>query len=144
MNAIKLYRVARILYNKKLKILANMVTKINNLIHNSYIPHTASIGENTIFAYGGIGVVLHNNAVIGNNCVIGQGITIGGRGKHGGPPVIGNNVYISPGVRLLGNFNVGDNSIIGANSVVISEVPKNAIVVGSPARIIRYNEEESV
>lgn len=139
MNAIKLYRVARKLHENKLEFLARNITKLNNLLHNSHIPHTAIIGENTVFAYNGIGLVLHNNTIIGDNCVIGQGITIGGRGKHGGPPVIGNNVHIGPGARILGKFRVGDNSIVGANAVVISEVPENAIVAGVPAKIIKYN-----
>ncbi|SHK16551.1 serine O-acetyltransferase [Clostridium cavendishii DSM 21758] len=140
MDAMKLYRISNFLYKHKLRILAKLINKFNNLIHNSYIPCTASIGKGTVFAYGGIGVVIHANSIIGENCVIGQNITIGGRGKHGGPPKIGNNVYISPGVRILGGFNVGNNSIIGANAVVISEVEEDAIVAGVPATIIKYKE----
>lgn len=137
MDAYKLYLLSRKLYLKKHIKLAKVVMKVNNLLHNSYIPYTAQIGQGSKFAYGGIGVIIHANSVIGDNCMIGQNCTIGGRGKHGGPPKIGNNVFIGPGVRLLGDFNIGDNSIIGANAVVISEIPSNSVVVGIPGKVIK-------
>ncbi|WP_368236485.1 serine acetyltransferase, partial [Clostridium perfringens] len=102
-----------------------------------YIPYTAEIGVGTEFAYGGIGVVIHDKSIIGENCIIGQGITIGGRGIHGGPPIIGNNVFIGAGSRLIGDFKIGDFAQIGVNSVVIKEVPEYSVVAGIPARIIK-------
>lgn len=35
---------------------------------------------------------------------------------------------------------IGNNVTIGAGSVVVKDVPDNAVVVGNPARIIKYNE----
>ncbi len=52
---------------------------------------------------------------------------------------IGNDVWIGHGVILLpGVTSVGDGAVIGAGSVVHQDVPPYAIVVGNPARIIRY------
>lgn len=141
MDAYKLYIKARKQYLRGHIFRAKLITKINFIIHNSYIPYTAEIGENSRFGYGGIGVVIHSNSIIGSNCTIGQNCTIGGRTGHGGPPVIGNNVYIGPGARLLGKFIIGDNVVIGANAVVISDVPSNCVVAGVPARIIKTNVE---
>ena len=136
MNAMNLYELSNWLYRKKIGWMAKLVQKFNYFYHNSYIPFTAEIGKGTVFAYGGIGVVIHANAIIGNKCMIGQGITIGGRTGHGGPPVIGNNVYIAAGSRVLGGITIGDNVIIGANAVVIKDVPDNCVVAGVPAKII--------
>lgn len=36
---------------------------------------------------------------------------------------------------------VGDDVIIGANSVVVKDIPSNAIVGGVPAKIIKYKNE---
>jgi UDP-2-acetamido-3-amino-2,3-dideoxy-glucuronate N-acetyltransferase len=47
---------------------------------------------------------------------------------------IGANATILPGLVL------GVNSMVGAGSVVTTNVPDNAIVVGNPAKIIRYSE----
>lgn len=34
---------------------------------------------------------------------------------------------------------IGANCVIGANSVVLTSVPDNCVVVGSPARVIKKN-----
>lgn len=47
---------------------------------------------------------------------------------------------IGTGATILGGIEVGENSIIGAGSVVTKDVPSKAIVVGNPARIIKYIE----
>jgi acetyltransferase-like isoleucine patch superfamily enzyme len=47
---------------------------------------------------------------------------------------IGTNATILP-------VEVGENALVGAGTVVTEDVPKNAIVVGSPAEIIGYTDE---
>ena len=44
---------------------------------------------------------------------------------------------IGGGAVILPGITIGENSIVGAGSVVTSDVKKNAVVVGSPARQIR-------
>ncbi len=43
----------------------------------TYINPTAEAGTGTKFGYGGPGVLIHKNAVIGRNCIISQHSTIG-------------------------------------------------------------------
>lgn len=54
------------------------------------------------------------------------------------PIVIGNDVWISANVTILKGVVIEDGAVIGAGSVVVKNVPKNAIVVGNPAKIVRY------
>lgn len=69
-----------------------------------------------------------------------QHVTIGGRQGHGGLlPVIGDNVLIGVGALILGGCKIGNNATIGAGAIVLKDVPDNAVVVGNPARIIKYN-----
>ncbi len=51
---------------------------------------------------------------------------------------IGNGCWIGHGVSIIKAVSIGNNVIIGAGSVVINDIPDNAIVVGNPAKIIKY------
>jgi len=53
-----------------------------------------------------------------------------------GAPVIGNNVYIGTGATLVGKIKVGNGAKIAANTLVITNVPEGATVMGVPGRII--------
>jgi len=137
MNLIKVHRVSHKLYKMKIPVLPRLFRFIIFLLYNSDIPSSVSIGKGTLFGHSGIGVVVHQDAVIGNNCVIGQGITIGGRSRNPQVPVIGNKVYIAAGARVLGPIKIGNNVIIAPNAVVIKDVADNCIVGGIPAKILK-------
>ncbi len=136
MTAIKFYRIANKLYLKHIPILPKFFYRMIYLLNNCHVHFATKIGSGTIIAYGGIGVVIHKDAVIGMNCVIESNVTIGGRNNDNNVPVIGNCVFIGTGARILGNVRVGDNCIIGANSVVLHNIPDNCSVAGVPARIL--------
>ena len=141
MNAIKLYRVERWLYLHKMAIGAKMIRALIYLLHNSFIPYTADIGEGTEFGYKGIGVVVHSRAVIGKNCLISQNVTIGGREGHKNVPVIGDNVKLCAGSMVLGGVVLGNNVVVGANAVVLHDMPDNSVCVGVPAKILKIRED---
>lgn len=50
------------------------------------------------------------------------------------------NVWIGANVTILPGITINEGAIIGAGSVVTKDVPKNAIVAGNPAKIIKYIE----
>jgi len=37
---------------------------------------------------------------------------------------------------------IGENAIVGAGSVVTKDVPPNAVVVGNPAKFLRFVDQE--
>jgi acetyltransferase-like isoleucine patch superfamily enzyme len=49
---------------------------------------------------------------------------------------------IGSGATILCNVTIGENAIVGAGSVVTKDVPPNAIVVGNPAKFLRFVDEE--
>jgi chloramphenicol O-acetyltransferase type B len=51
---------------------------------------------------------------------------------------IGSDVWIGTHAVLLGGITVGHGAIVGAFAVVAKDVPPYAVVVGNPARVIRY------
>jgi serine O-acetyltransferase len=72
---------------------------------------------------------------IGENCSVSQQVTIGYNTK--GRPTIGNNVSIGAGAKVIGKVTIDDNVKVGANAVVVKNVPKNCVVVGVPAYIVK-------
>lgn len=143
LNAYKLYRLAHVLYQKKIPILPNILKLLIFLIYNSSVPYQAKIGKGSHFGYGGIGVVVHKNSVIGKNCQIGSNVTIGGKSGHPQVPIIGDDVYLATGCKILGPIKIGNNVTVGANAVVVKNVPDNATVAGIPAKIIHMNDEKT-
>lgn len=57
-----------------------------------------------------------------------------------GPVIIEDNVWIGEGVCILPGVTIGENCIIGANSVVNKSFPKNSVIAGIPARLIKTLE----
>lgn len=104
------------------------------------ISFNANIGENLILPHP-IGIVIGDSVKIGNNVVIYQNVTIGAKNRSDkivDYPVIGNSVTIFPNSIVIGKINIGNNSMVGAGSIVIEDVPPNSIVVGNPAKIIKF------
>lgn len=132
-----LYRLQVFFLRIRLKPLAALILYASRIFFSGWIPGSATIGKGTKFGYGGLGVVIHNRAVIGDNCVIDQHVTIGGTSGHYEVPTIGSNVYMGAGSKILGPITIGSNVVIGANSVVIKSIPDDCLVVGAPARVVR-------
>lgn len=78
LNAMFFYRQARWLYLHHVPIIPKLLELLIFFIYNSKVPYQAEIGKGTKFGYGGIGVVIHQNAIIGSNCIVAQQVTIGG------------------------------------------------------------------
>ncbi|MFU8773828.1 MAG: DapH/DapD/GlmU-related protein [Anaerolineales bacterium] len=128
---------------------------------------TVLIGRNTIFSCSSANIIVGEDFSIGPNCnirasigpiSIGSHVTIGSNTViiSGNPSYkrldipmkmqvgstkgieIGNDVWIGVSVSIVDGVKVGNGCVIGAGSVVIKEVPNNAIVAGVPAKIIGY------
>jgi hypothetical protein len=83
---------------------------------------------------------------LGRNCMIRQLTTFGVKSKnrHEERPWVGNNVDFGVNVTCIGNVHIGDNAIIAAGSVVVKDVPAQAIVAGNPAKVIKYRTENTI
>jgi acetyltransferase-like isoleucine patch superfamily enzyme len=51
---------------------------------------------------------------------------------------IENDVWLGSGAIVVSGVRIATGAVVGAGSVVTKDVPANAIVVGNPARIVKY------
>lgn len=92
----------------------------------------------------GNNVLIQGKAVTGHNLVLGDNVVISSLAFIGGDVTIGRNTYIAPGSCIRNGLHIGENAIVGMGAVVTKDVPDNAVVVGNPAKILRYNENGRV
>lgn len=73
-----------------------------------------------------------------------EGQDIVGHPTTKGGVTIGNDVWIGRGVTIMSGVTIGDGAIVGACAVVAKNVEPYSVVVGNPARHIRYRFDQDV
>jgi serine O-acetyltransferase len=105
-----------------------------SVVSGADIPPNCNLGGGLCIPHPN-GIVIHPAAKIGVNCLIFQQVTIGTRSTSAAPSIEGH-VDIGAGAKILGSVTIGAHAKIGANAVVLTDVPRGAVAVGSPARIV--------
>lgn len=57
---------------------------------------------------------------------------------YSAPVIINDDVWIGCNAIILKGVTIGKGAVVGAGSVVTKDVPPHAVVVGNPARIVRW------
>ncbi len=135
------HRLAHGLWRRGLRFAARLVSHTMRFLSGVEIHPGARIGRR-VFIDHGAGVVIGETAEIGDDCVLYQGVTLGGVSLEQGKrhPTIRDHVVLGAGAKVLGPITIGHGARVGANSVVISDVPAGATVVGIPAREVRRRD----
>ncbi|HEY5475206.1 MAG TPA: hypothetical protein VIK11_00705, partial [Tepidiformaceae bacterium] len=53
------------------------------------------------------------------------------------------NVVVGAGAKVIGAVEVGENARIGAGSVVVTNVPANATVIGVPGHVVAFHDDSN-
>jgi len=116
-------------------------------ISSFFIGEGSYIGEMNNIRVGGAKIF------IGRKCLISQNVNIIGSNHSTAvgkfimdqpwddkklDVIIGDDVWIGCGATILPGVTVGDGAIIAAGSVLTSDVERNAIFAGIPARFIKF------
>jgi len=113
-----------------LKLVSFALNKFCEVFMEMCIDPQATIGPGLYIGHIG-GVHINPQAVLGSNCNLAHRVTIGASAMgRTGSPVLGDDVYIGTGATLVGKAK------IAANTLVMSNIPAGATVMGVPGRII--------
>jgi acetyltransferase-like isoleucine patch superfamily enzyme len=127
-------------------ILKNAVIGKNcNICANSLIENDVKIGDNVTVKSG---VYIWDGVIIEDNVFIGPSVAFTNdkypRSKkypeHFLKTYIRKGASIGANSTILPGVEIGESSIVGAGSVVTKNVPPFAIVVGNPARFVKWIE----
>src|SRR5690242_6761703 len=143
-HSILFYRVAHWLWVRKWLLLGRFTSHLGRLLTGIEIHPGATIGRR-FFIDHGMGVVIGETAEIGNDVMLYQGVTLGGTStrrvkRH---PTLRDNVVVGAGAKIIGGIEVGENARVGAGSVVVTNVPPNATVVGVPGHIVAFHDDSN-
>ena len=119
-----------------LKPISFLANKFCEIFMEMCISCQATIGEGLYIGHLG-GVHINPQAVLGKNCDIAHRVTIGASAMgRAGAPVLGDDVYVGTGATLVGKIRIGNGAKIAANTLVMTNVPEGATVMGVPGRIV--------
>jgi serine O-acetyltransferase len=136
LHAIWMHRIAHYLWVHGWLFCARFLSHMNRFLTGIEIHPGAKIGSRFFIDHGS-GVVIGETSEIGDDAHLYQGVVLGGvtlqkKKRH---PTVGNHVMIGAGTIVLGPIVIGDGARIGAASLVVHDVPAEAIAVGVPARL---------
>ncbi len=81
---------------------------------------------------------------LGRHCAIQQEVRIHpAEGDAGNGPEIGDRVWIGAHATIVGQHRIAGESTIGAGSVVVGDVAARCLMLGSPARVARWDYDNS-
>lgn len=111
-----------------LRIVALFFRKFVEVFTSVHIDVQAQIGPG--FVIHSVYAINLGKTKIGKNFTIATGCLISHACRG-----IGDDVYFGPGAKLVGDAKIGNNVTIAANSLVLTDVRDNMMVMGVPARI---------
>jgi serine O-acetyltransferase len=135
-HALAFHRLGHRLWRRGWLSTARFVSHVGRFVTGIEIHPGARLGRG-LFMDHGMGIVIGETAEIGDNVSLLQGVTLGGTStrREKRHPTLCDNVTVGAGAKIIGAITVGENSRVGAGSVVVRDVPPNAVVVGVPGRV---------
>lgn len=102
----------------------------------------AVVGEGSMID---MGAVLGGRATVGKRCHIAAGAVLAGviEPPSAQPVVIGDDVVVGANAVVLEGVHVGNGAVVAAGAVVTQDVPENAVVAGTPARVVKIKDAKT-
>ncbi len=136
----------RILLYKKVREIG---FKVPAIVSNNAVLSKNVFWEDGVFINKGVMIndnvsiksnaIINTGSIIEHDCDIGEFVHISPGSVLSGNVSIGKNSHIGTNATVIQGIKIGENSIVGAGAVVTKNVLSNTVVVGNPARFLRFN-----
>ncbi|MCM8570470.1 acetyltransferase [Gramella jeungdoensis] len=135
-----------------------LASKLQQSYCSALIHKSAVISEDIDIREGSVvmaNAVINSSTVIGKHCIINSGaivehdvkledfVHISPNATVTGNVVIGEGSQIGAGATVIPGVQIGKWVTVGAGAIVIEDIPDFAVVVGNPAKIIKFNRIEN-
>ena len=101
-------------------------------------PFSILYGHGSLYIGSYVRIAAGTIIIPANHCFTDKSVPIFKQGLSQHGIVIHDDVWVGAGARILDGVSVGSGSVIAAGTVVSRTVPKNVVVAGVPAKVIRY------
>jgi lipopolysaccharide O-acetyltransferase len=116
--------------------------QVNNNVHiGAY--STVTIGDRVLVA-GGVFIADHNHGAYAGASQSSPLTPPADRVLQGAPVRIGDDVWLGEHVCVLAGVEIGRGVVVGAGAVVTKNLPEFTLAVGSPARVVKRFDFESM
>ena len=99
------------------------------------------IDTNTSIEFGSlvnVGAIISHDVKLSEFCSVAPGVKIAGN------VYIGTSTQIGIGVNIIEACKIGQNVVIGAGSTVVTDVSRNSLVYGTPAKFIKRLHPDNI
>lgn len=113
-----------------------------------YAPWNLKI-VNHVMIGSGVNIYNKGEVSIGENVIISEGVFLCTASHDVESPImrlvvrpinIGSNVWIGAKATILPGVTIGEGAVVGACAVVAKDVPPWAVVVGNPAKVVKFRK----
>lgn len=141
--AVLLFRLSALCHHAGLRPFSRLLYILNLMLFGVDIAPGAEVGPGLALPHP-VGVAIAPGARLGRKVRLFQGVSVGGvsyeERSRDGFPTVGNECWIFASSLVLGPVTIGDHALISAGAIVTRPVPPGGVMVGNPARLVRYRD----
>ena len=86
----------------------------------------------------GANTIVNTRASVDHDCVLGAHVHVAPGAVLGGGVSVGDGAHVGAGAKVIQNIELGAGALIAAGATVVSDVPADGCVAGTPARDMRH------